>query len=369
MAQLIGLPKLSPTMEEGVLVRWVKKEGDRVEPGDLIAEVETDKANMDFTLEDEGVLLKLLVAEGATVPLGAPVAILGEAGENVDALIAEARSASTAAPSAAAPIEASPAPIVSQSAPAAAPTPAIPAEARPESGRLLASPLAKSLAVKLGIDLRQVKGTGPRGRIVERDVRGAHSRGSAAAPAPASAAREDDPGSTAAAVLDAESAAGVPADSDEYIDRPLSPMRRRIAERLTAAQRDVPHFRITASVDSAKLAEFRRRLNAGLGERGRVTVNDLIVKGAALALRRVPEVNASFVGEAIRYFAGVHIGVAVAVEHGLVTPVVRNADRKGIGVIDAEIRDLVARAKERRLKAHEITGSTFTVSNLGMFPV
>ncbi|MFN8627839.1 MAG: dihydrolipoamide acetyltransferase family protein [Candidatus Binatia bacterium] len=369
MAQIIGLPKLSPTMEEGVLVHWAKNEGDRIEPGDLIAEVETDKANMDFNSEDAGVLLKRLVAEGETVKLGAPVAILGAAGENVDALVADALRARDTASPAAAGTETSAAPNAPPSAAAPASPPASPATAPPAGGRVLASPRAKSLAIELGIDLRQIAGTAPGGRIVERDVRAAHTAG---APAATPTLLVSKAGESAAAPLEAivsRSRFAVAVDAEEYVDRPLSNMRRTIAARLSAAAHDIPHFRITASVECAKLIEFRDRLNALLGERGRVTVNDLIVKGAALALRRVPEVNAAFLGDAIRYFTRVHIGVAVALEHGLVTPVVRNADLKGIGVIGAEIRDLVIRAKERRLKADEIAGSTFTVSNLGMFPV
>jgi len=396
MAQIIGLPKLSPTMEEGVLIKWVKKEGDSVEPGDLIAEVETDKANMDFNLEDEGVLLKLLVKEGETVKLGAPVAILGEAGEDVTALVqvAEAQLAGGAPAPATAPAAAAVKPPAAAIAPPRPPAAAKPAPPRPPGGpglsptgsdsstaekgsrpyrsnggaaRLLASPMAKTLAIELGIDLRNVAGTGPGGRIVERDVRAA----SAAAPAPGLGMPGPEPQeSTALTVITPGAGAiAVPGDPGEYVDKPLSGMRKTIAARLTQAKQQIPHFRVTSSIDAAPLLRFRRRLNNLLGDRGKVTVNDLIVKGAALALRRVPEVNAAFTGEAIRYFTRVHIGVAVALERGLLTPVVRNADLKGIGVIGAEIRDLVGRAKSRELKAHEITGSTFTVSNLGMFGV
>lgn len=401
MAQIIGLPKLSPTMEEGVLVRWVKKEGDSVEPGDLVAEVETDKANMDFNLEDEGVLLKLLVAEGDTIKLGAPVAILGESGEDIEALISEAKAqmeGNAGAPGAAAVAEQ---PAQTRAAPeqetpeaqkaarkAAGEAPAAKAQngrtgaakpaAKPAAkkaaapGRLLASPLAKTLALELGVDLRQVQGSGPGGRIVERDVRAAAEGGAApAAPSEAPAAFEDEDEAaspTALAVLPRGAVAPMGA-SDEYVDKPITPMRRTIAERLTAAKRDVPHFRVTSSIEAGPLLAFRRRLNDLLGDQGKVTVNDLIVKGAALALRRVPEVNAAFLGDSIRYFTRVHVGVAVALDRGLITPVVRSADLKGIGVISAEIRNLVDRAKNRQIKAEEIQGSTFTVSNLGMFPV
>jgi pyruvate dehydrogenase E2 component (dihydrolipoamide acetyltransferase) len=428
MAEIIGLPKLSPTMEEGVLVRWVKKEGDRVQPGDLIAEVETDKANMDFNLEDEGVLLKLLVAEGDTIRLGAPVAILGDEGEDITALVDQARAqmGGAAAPTAGSAEPERPATAAKPeradgggAAPAAeqreeparggpslrvAPPPAEAgqrsngnAAAPPAGGRLLASPLAKQLAAELGVDLRRLRGTGPGGRIVERDVRAAADGGHGGEEAPRAAeaapARErrddtrgpDEPGvevlaaprpgpsaaptpSAALAVLPRGGLALPPTEHD-YEDRPLSNMRKRIAQRMMEAKQGVPHFYLTSSFDAQPLLDFRRRLNRLLGERGKVTVNDLIVKGAALALRRVPEVNAAFLGEAIRYHSRVHIGVAVATENGLVTPVVRDADIKGLAVIGAEVRDLAERARNRALKAHDIQGSTFTVSNLGMFGI
>ncbi|HET7505268.1 MAG TPA: pyruvate dehydrogenase complex dihydrolipoamide acetyltransferase [Kofleriaceae bacterium] len=410
MAQIIGLPKLSPTMEEGVLVRWTKKEGDKVSPGDLVAEVETDKANMDFNIEDEGVLLKLLVKEGDTVKLGAPVAIIGKSGEDVGALVEKAR-AQSAAPAAA------PAPApreatrpeqdqrgTSQARPAAAPNAALRGEAQPAQpagGRLLASPLAKSLAIELGIDLRQITGTGPGGRIVERDVRAAadgHAR-----PSPHNGAEEEPEAQGAEAAEAAETseaaearAAGpapaesraiavrtpaplrsVPDAEDDWEDLPASNMRKRIASRLTEAKRDVPHFYLMRDLDAAPLLAYRQRLNDLLTDPSRgeakagtkISVNDLVVKAVALALRRMPECNASWEGEAIRRFHRVHVGVAVAIPDGLVTPVVRDTDTKGIGAIAAEVKDLADRAKRRALKAHEITGSTFSVSNLGMFGI
>jgi pyruvate dehydrogenase E2 component (dihydrolipoamide acetyltransferase) len=382
MAQIIGLPKLSPTMEEGVLIRWVKKEGEKVAPGDLVAEVETDKANMDFNIEDDGVLLKLLVKEGETVKLGAPVAILGKAGEDVAKLVEEAKSQMAVAPSAApaqpqpsaqapaAALTPPPAPVPVPATVSAAPAPA----AVPHGdGKLLASPLAKTLAIELGVDLRTVHGTGPGGRIVERDVKAAAGGAPAAAapvapaaaPAPAPAPAKAD---TAIAVR-APQPVPMPLGEGEYTDLPASNMRKRIAARLTEAKRDIPHFYLQRVIDAGPMLAFRERLNALLGDRGKVSVNDLVIKAVALALRRVPECNASWIGDAIRIFHRVHVGVAVAIEDGLVTPVVRDADLKGIGAIAAEVKDLAARAKSRQLKAHEITGSTFTVSNLGMFGI
>ena len=463
MAQIIGLPKLSPTMEEGVLVRWTKKEGDKVSPGDLVAEVETDKANMDFNIEDEGVLLKLLVKEGDTVKLGAPVAILGKAGEDVTALIekakgaaaaepakpaAAAKPAETAKPAEAAKPAAKPAaaakppkpttsakpandqaassatkgPEDSANAPAAkrapreatkpeqdqagkaaatpaatrspAPStkPAASAPAAAPGGRLLASPLAKTLAIELGIDLRQVSGTGPGGRIVERDVRAAadgagQTNGHAADAAPSNDAAPDGehggeqepetveagaPAASQALAVRAPNRARAVADQDteaDWDDRPASNMRKRIAARLTEAKRDIPHIYLMRDLDAAPLLGYRQRLNDLLGDKGKISVNDLVIKAVAIALHRMPECNASWQGEVIRQFHRVHIGVAVAIPDGLVTPVVRDADRKGIGAIAAEIKDLAERAKNRGLKAHEITGSTFSVSNLGMFGI
>jgi pyruvate dehydrogenase E2 component (dihydrolipoamide acetyltransferase) len=385
MAQILGLPKLSPTMEEGVLVRWTKKEGDKVSPGDLIAEVETDKANMDFNVEDEGVLLKFLVKEGETVKLGAPVAIIGKAGEDTSALEAKAK-AGGAAPAktedatkpepkqAAAPKpEAKPAPKPGANADAK-PAPAKPApkpEAKPEAkpasnGKLLASPLAKSLAIELGIDLRTVTGSGPGGRIVERDVKAA-AKAAPEAEAETSDAAPAEANETAIAVRTPRQM--VPDADGDYSDAPTSNMRKRIAQRLTEASRDIPQFYLMRTFDVAPLLGFRERLNTLLGDKGKVSVNDLIIKAVALALRRVPDCNASWEGDAIRHYHHVHIGVAVAIDDGLVTPVVRNADQKGIGSIAAEVRDLAERAKARKLKGPEITGSTFTVSNLGMFAI
>jgi len=392
MAQIIGLPKLSPTMEEGVLVRWTKKEGDKVSPGDLVAEVETDKANMDFNIEDDGVLLKLLVKEGETVKLGAPVAILGKAGEDISALVDQAKqpAKAEAPPPAKGPETSTSAPAAKQETPAQAPPPAKKPAAppqreapQPSGGRLLASPLAKTLALELGIDLRGVQGSGPGGRIVERDVRAAASGGGNghaqapvehddqddAAPTQALAVRPGQAGADGSMTRGRHARQMVPDAEGDYTDVPASNMRKRIASRLTEAKRDVPHFYLMRTIDAAPMLAFRGRLNELLGDKGKVSVNDLIVKAVALALRRVPACNAQWAGDAIREFHRVHVGVAVAIEDGLVTPVVRDADQKGIGSIAAEVRDLAERAKKRQLKGHEITGSTFSISNLGMMGI
>jgi len=395
MAQIIGLPKLSPTMEEGVLVRWTKKEGDKVSPGDLVAEVETDKANMDFNIEDEGSILRLLVKEGDTVKLGAPVMILGKAGEDVSALAAQAATGNAApAPSpapahertapttkppplAAAPGGKPPAPplhvpVGVASTPTEKPASAMPvlkaAVSSSNGGRVLASPLAKSLAIELGIDLRSVTGSGPGGRIVERDVKTAAETGGRVAHEVVQPDDESDLKTTQAIAVRTPRQL-IPDADGEFTDVPATNMRKRIAARLTEAKRDVPHFYLQRQIDAGPLLAFRARLNELLGDKGKVSVNDLVVKAAALALRRVPDCNAAWAGEAIRKFHQIHIGIAVAIEDGLVTPVVRNADQKGIGSIAAEVRDLATRAKDKQLKGHEITGSTFTISNLGMFGI
>ena len=423
MAQIIGLPKLSPTMEEGVLVRWTKKEGDKVSPGDLVAEVETDKANMDFNIEDEGVLLKFLVKEGDTVKLGAPVMIIGKAGEDIAALLAQAKAAggpaaapapakaaapaargaedSVSAPAAQkppreatrpeqdqtgkaavkpAPAAAKPAPAAAKPA-AAASAPSAAASGGAPAGRLLASPLAKTLAIELGIDLRQVTGTGPGGRIVERDVRavaeGGKPNGHAAEAQAAEAAEAAEPAEAEPAAAPATTQAiavrparpGAEDTEADWTDAAASSMRKRIAQRMTEAKRDVPHIYLMRELDAAPLLAYRERLNQLVGDKIKISVNDLVVKAVALALRRMPECNASWQGDAIRQFHRVHIGVAVAIPEGLVTPVVRDADAKGIGSIAAEIKDLADRARKRALKVHEIQGSTFSVSNLGMYGI
>src|SRR5262249_26592153 len=323
MAQIIGLPKLSPTMEEGVLVRWTKKEGDKVSPGDLVAEVETDKANMDFNIEDEGVLLKLLVKEGDTVKLGAPVAIIGKAGEDVAALVAEAGK-QTAAPAkaeakpdgdgkakpttgdgkaAAPPPTTAPrdrrAPTTKPPAPAGKPQPPPAPKPQPAAaapGKLLASPLAKTLAIELGVDLRPITGTGPGGRIVERDVRDAAE---GATNGHAQEAEVEAPPAETQALAVRHARQMVPDTEADYEDVPASNMRKRIAQRLTEAKRDVPHFYLMRTFDAAPMLGFRARLNELLGDKGKVSVNDLIVKAVALALRRAPDCNASREGDAI----------------------------------------------------------------------
>ncbi len=358
MAKIIGLPKLSPTMEEGTLVTWAKKEGDEVEVDDLLAEVETDKATMEFRSFDRGVLLKILVPEGETLEPDVPVAIIGKQGEDIADLLAQVESGagteSASAPepatesvpaaesAAESPREATSSPrgeseeAVSQWEPAPAPS-------SDGNGRVLSSPLVRRLARERSIDLRDVRGTGPRGRIVKRDLE-AH----AAAPSTEASSGQRRPPRVEKA----------------------SSMRRTIARRLTESKQTVPHYYLTIDVDIAPLAEARKAMNVELEPTGeKVSLNDCIIKAAAVALRRVPEVNASWAGKEIHYHQVVDISVAVAIDDGLMTPVVRDADRKGVAEIAAEVRDLAARAREKKLQPEEMTNGTFSVSNLGMFGI
>jgi pyruvate dehydrogenase E2 component (dihydrolipoamide acetyltransferase) len=402
MAQLLEMPKLSDTMKEGVLRKWQKKEGDKISPGDLVAEVETDKATMDFESFDEGTLLKLLVADGATVPVGGAIAIIGKPGEDITAALAEAEKkkagAAPAAKPAAPPAPAAPAPAAEakpapapaaqpapKPAPAPRPAPAPQPAARPSSPqpagangaaeRILASPLARRLATDLGVDLRSVQGTGPGGRIVERDVKSAAERpGQPARPAAESPAAlvEQVPRGDGTLPhplvpdrrVEARPAAP-PSNQDQVI--PLSLMRKTIARRLVESKSQVPHFYLTAEADMESAMSFRQQVKEVHG--AKLSVNDLIIKAAALALRRVPEANASFSDEGIIRHGRVDIGVAVAIEDGLVTPVIRNADVKTLGQIATDSQELAARARDRKLKPEEMTGATFSVSNLGMMGI
>jgi pyruvate dehydrogenase E2 component (dihydrolipoamide acetyltransferase) len=351
MAITINMPRLSPTMEEGVLAKWTKKVGDKIAPGDVIAEVETDKANMDFPLEDEGVLLKLLVGEGDTVKLGDPVAILGEAGEDVSKLQPTAAPKAEAKPTAKPEEKAAPQPIAAESTKkieTAAPAVVAPVVAPVSNGRVKASPLARKLAREQGVDLHGVAGSGPFGRIVQRDIL------SAATSVPAVA--------KSVAVR-----AYVPAGVTPDVSQPASQMRKTIAKRLGEAAREVPHIYLTAEATVDRLLELREQTNAALGVK--ISVNDLVVKALAFALRRVPDANVSWSDGSIVRHGRVDLGIAVSIPAGLITPVIRNADQKGLITIANEIRELAARAKEKKLKPEEYTGGTASVSNLGMYGV
>jgi pyruvate dehydrogenase E2 component (dihydrolipoamide acetyltransferase) len=336
MAKIIGLPKLSPTMEEGTLVEWIKNEGDPVEVDDLLAEVETDKATMEFRSFDRGVLLKILVPAGETLEPDAPVAIIGKEGEDISELLAQVASGPVAA-SEAVPVSEAASGAASEAAPEAAPVAV-------RRGRVLSSPLVRRLARERSIDLHAVQGSGPQGRVVKRDI-DSYAGGPSAAP---SVSGERLPPRVVKA----------------------SSMRRTIARRLTESTQTTPHFYLTVDVDIAPLADARAAMNAELEADGKkVSLNDLIIKAAAVALRRVPEVNASWMGKEIHYHQVVDISIAVAVDEGLMTPVVRDADRKGVMQIAEEVRDLAARARDKKLQLEEMTNGTFSISNLGMFGI
>jgi pyruvate dehydrogenase E2 component (dihydrolipoamide acetyltransferase) len=336
----ILMPALSPTMTEGNLAKWLKKEGDSVKSGDILAEIETDKATMEFEAVDEGVLGKILVAAGTQgVAVNQPIAVLLGEGEDASALAKLAAApAPTAAPSAA-PVAAAPA--VAAAAPAA------------KGDRVFATPLAKRIAKDLGIDLKGVSGSGPHGRIVKADVEGAKAK--PALPAAAVPA--------APAIL-----AAIPAIGPAYTEVPLTSMRRVIARRLTEAKQTIPHFYLTVDYKLDKLLALRTELNAKSPET-KLSVNDFIIRACALALRKVPGANASFSETAIRLYTDVDISVAVATPAGLITPIIKHADHKGLAAISAEMKVLAQKAKDGKLKPDEFQGGGFSISNLGMFGV
>ena len=357
MATKVHMEALSPTMEEGRLVKWTKHEGDAVKSGETLAEVETDKAVMELVARADGQLLKVMVPEGTTVPVGNVVAWIGKPGEKVDGAGSQTAGAGSQESGAGA---AKPAPVPAPkpaAAPAAAPAPARTAQApatlaaQPDATRVKASPLARRIAKDAGVDLKLVQGSGPGGRVIKRDVEaGAGQVKAAVAPAPGS--RRPTP-------------SGAP-----YEDVPLSQIRKTIAKRLVASIGPIPHFFLTTEIDMERAAEAREALNKQLGEEGgKISFNDIIIKAVALALVQHRACNAWFQEDHIRYWNEVHIGMAVAIEDGLITPVIRNADLKSLRQIGAEARELAGRARNRRLKPEEYTGATFSVSNLGMFDI
>jgi pyruvate dehydrogenase E2 component (dihydrolipoamide acetyltransferase) len=393
MATKVVMAQLSPTMEEGRLLEWKVQEGDRVEPSDILAEIETDKANMDIEALKGGVVLKIIVEAGATVPVGAIIGIIGEPDEDISALLAEAEAsmsgtppvedaepadavpadgapaeepATPAAPEVAVEPAAAPATEVSDGPEPQTPAPVVPVVETDHShvaessvtGRIRVSPVARRMADQAGIDLGLVEGTGPGGRIVKDDVEQAIAAGSAtppAAAAPAVSAASSVAAATGPARLEAK-------------DVELSMMRKAIATRLTQSIGPVPHFFLTSEIDMGRALDMRKEMNQRIAPE-KVGVNDLLVKATAEALARHPEINASWAGDRIRYHASADIGIAVAVEDGLITPVLHEADRKGLLQIARESADLVARARERKLMPEEYQGATFSVSNLGMFDI
>ncbi|MEP5760618.1 MAG: pyruvate dehydrogenase complex dihydrolipoamide acetyltransferase [Litoreibacter sp.] len=361
MPNEILMPALSPTMEEGTLAKWLVKEGDTVNSGDLLAEIETDKATMEFEAVDEGVIGKILVAEGTeAVKVNAPIAILLEDGETVDDI-----SSATSAPApaaAAAPTESAKEPAsAAPSAPVVAPT-------RSEGERVIASPLARRIAKDKGLDLSTIKGSGPKGRIIKADVENATAAATQPASSPAAAAPQ-----AAAAQL----AMGPSLDvitktyaDREYEEVPLDGMRKTIAARLTEAKQSVPHFYLRRDIQLDALLKLRSELNKTLAARDvKLSVNDFIIKACSMALQQVPEANAIWAGDRTFKLKRSDVAVAVAIEGGLFTPVLRDSDIKSLSALSTEMKDLATRARDRKLAPHEYQGGSFAISNLGMFGI
>ena len=342
------MPKLSDTMTEGVVSAWHKKVGDKVKSGEVLAEIETDKATMEFESFTDGVLLHIGVEKGKAAAVDSVLAVLGKEGEDITALLAEVAQAAPAAVEAPAAPTPAPAPMAEAPKPAPAPTPApaprpaapAVAPAPPSNGRVFASPLARRMAEEKGIDIARVKGSGPEGRITKRDVEG-HSGGGMAWSGP---------------------------QVEHFEEVAVSQMRKTIARRLAESKFSAPHFYLTLEIDMARAMQVREAVNKQVAP-DKISFNDLVIKAAAVALKQHPKVNSSWLGDRIRTNHHVHIGVAVAVEEGLLVPVVRFADGKPLRTIGAEVRDYAKKAKEKKLQPADWEGNTFTISNLGMFGI
>jgi pyruvate dehydrogenase E2 component (dihydrolipoamide acetyltransferase) len=361
MATQILMPALSPTMEEGTLAKWLVKEGDTVSSGDILAEIETDKATMEFEAVDEGVVGKILVAEGTSgVKVNDPIAVMLDEGE--DASAADA----AAAPAASAPAKEAP---KAEAAPQAEAASAAPAPAAPQSTdgkRIFASPLARRIAADKGVDLATLSGSGPKGRIVKADVEAAQGGAKAAAPAAQTAATASAP----VAQQPSASAIAKMYEGREYEEIELNGMRKTIAARLTEAKQTIPHFYLRRSVKLDALMKFRGELNAQLSGRGvKLSVNDFIIKACALALQAVPTANAVWAGDRVLQMKASDVAVAVAIDGGLFTPVLQDAENKSLSALSAEMKDLAKRARDRKLAPHEYQGGSFAISNLGMMGI
>ncbi|MGV9663998.1 dihydrolipoamide acetyltransferase family protein [Nocardia niigatensis] len=345
----VTMPRLSDTMEEGVVSAWLKQVGDQVKAGEILAEIETDKALMELEAYEDGVLEQIIAAPGTTVAIGEPIALLGDGS-----------GASTAAPAAAPAPQPTPAPITigaqadSASVAGNASAPAVSAGL---GERKKSSPLARKVAKEIGVDINAVTGTGPGGRVTKQDVENAGSAVVPAAPA-------------AAAPAPAAAAAVAPATGD-YDEIPLTTIQRVSAQRLTESKQQAPHIYLTSAIDVTELLAFRAQVNQTLAETGsgKVSVNDLLVKAVATALRLDPAVNVSFAGDKLLRHRAINIGIAVATDAGLFVPVIHDADRKSVSAIAAEGREKAARARDRKLKGEDMSGGTFTISNLGMFGI
>ena len=361
MATKVIMPKLSPTMEEGQISRWLKKEGDKVSMGEPLAEIDTDKATMEMQALANGVLRKILINEGQSAPLGQLIAVIGEPNEDIASVLAEAPAAAPKPEEQKkqepekAPEQPAPAPQAKAAAASSQPQPTVdngrqPKPASSDSGRMIVSPLAARMAAEAGIDLRSLQGSGPGGRIIKKDIEAALSQPKAAAAAPLRLVPSAQFGASG------------------YRDEAASEIRKVIAKRLVTSLGPVPHFFLTTDIEMDRAAEMRRGINA-LDPDLKISINDIIIKVTAAALIQHPAVNASFQEKIVRYYERADIGVAVAIEDGLITPVVRAADQKSLSQIAAEVRELAERARTRKLKPEEYTGATFSISNLGMFGI
>ncbi len=339
MPSQVIMPKLSDAMTEGRVIQWMKKEGDRVQGGDVVASIETDKAEIELEAFGSGVLRKILVGDGQTVPVGQLIAVIAEPDEDISGLVRAAPVAVAAGAPTAANAEPRPA------APAS-PAPAGPPAPPPEAGWVPASPIARRMAREAGMDLARVKGSGPGGRILERDVE-----------------------AYVAAQAQRLGGAEVPAGEREFEDKELSTIRKTIAARMTQSQAPIPHFTVTVEVDVGAALELRKSLNAIEAQSEKLSVNDIIIKATALALQRHPTINATYINGQVRLFKRVHMGVAVALEDGLIVPVIRECDRKSLGEIARQARGLIERARSKKLRPEEYSGGTFALSNLGMYDV
>ena len=355
MAIEILMPALSPTMEEGTLAKWLVKEGDTVQSGDLLAEIETDKATMEFEAVDEGVVGKILIAEGTEgVKVNTAIAIIGEEGEDLSAVSAAPAPAATAPAAATPETTATPA--------ASAPAPAAPMK---DGARLFATPLARRIAADKGLDLATINGSGPHGRIIKADVENAVAQPAAAtaASSAASAPAASSSGPSAEQVIKMY-------DGREYEEVSLDGMRKVIATRLVEAKQTVPHFYLRRDIELDALLKFRSQINKTLEPRGvKLSVNDFIIKACALALQQVPEANAVWAGDRVLQMKASDVAVAVAIEGGLFTPVLQDADTRSLSALSTQMKDLAARARDRKLAPHEYQGGSFAISNLGMFGI
>jgi len=356
----ILMPALSPTMEEGTLAKWLVKEGDTVSSGDIIAEIETDKATMEFEAVDEGVIGKILITEGSEgVKVNTPIAVLLEDGETADDMTKSATAPTNAAAPETAPVVA---PV------AAAPAAPAPAALLQDGARVFASPLARRIAADKGLDLTQINGSGPRGRIVKADVLSATAT-TTTMPATSASASPAAASAITAPSVSADAIAKLYADR-EYTEIPLDGMRKTIAARLTEAKQTIPHFYLRRDIRIDDLLSFRAQINKQLEPRGvKLSVNDFIIKACANALQAVPAANAVWAGDRVLQLTPSDVAVAVAIEGGLFTPVLKDADKKSLSALSSEMKDLAARARDKKLAPHEYQGGSFAISNLGMFGI